>query len=153
MKKQLFLAAGLGLVAGLLLGAMMGAGAAWVLASQHFRTALAEQIPTVAKDEATPVALVAWTSRQPAAPDSVEGQLRAQGKRWTKVNGEITVGAYVQDTYEGRQRQPMGRGAIAKVLAVSTGENGVRAAMIDFGGGNSVGINLSELALVQVLTE
>ena len=43
-----------------------------------------------------------WSSSQAAAADSVEGQLRSQGKHWTKTSGEIKVGAYVQDILEGR---------------------------------------------------
>ncbi len=96
---------------------------------------------------------VPWTSSEVAAADSVEGQLRSQGKRWVKNPGEITVGAYVQDVLEGRMNQPKGRGAIAKVVAISTEENGVRAALVDFGRGVTVGINLSELSLVTVVSE
>jgi hypothetical protein len=94
-----------------------------------------------------------WTSSEVAAADSVEGQLRSQGKRWVPTTGEITVGAYVQDTLEGRLDQPKQRGAIGKVVSVSTGKNDVPGAMVDFGRGYSVGINLSELALVRVVRE
>ncbi len=87
------------------------------------------------------------------SPDSVEGQLRSQGKRWARASGEITVGAYVQDILEGRLDQPEGRGAIGKVVSISTGDNGVAAATVDFGRGYSVGINLSELSLVSVVPE
>ena len=94
-----------------------------------------------------------WTSSEVAAPDSIEGQLRAQGKHWVKITGEITVGAYVQDILEGRLDQPKGRGAIGKVTFISTGNNGVPAAMVDFGRGNSAGINLSQLSLVGIVRE
>ena len=96
---------------------------------------------------------VGWTSSEVAAPDSVEGQLRAQGKHWVKIAGEIAAGAYVQDILEGRQGQPKGRGALGKVVFVNTGDNGVRAAMVDFGRRCSVGINLSELSLVGIVSE
>ena len=94
-----------------------------------------------------------WTSSQVAAADSVEGQLRSQGKHWVKTPGEITVGAYVQDRLEGRLDQPKGRGAIGKVISISTGEDGPKAATVDFGRGYSPGINLSELSLVSVASE
>jgi hypothetical protein len=96
---------------------------------------------------------VPWTSSEAAAPESVEGQLRSQGKRWVRTQGPITVGAYVQDILEGRFGQPKGRGAIGKVTLISRGENGVEAAMVDFGGGNAAGINLSELSRVELVPE
>jgi len=43
-----------------------------------------------------------------AAADSIEGKLRSQGKHWVRTPGEITVGAYVEDIYEGRLNQPQG---------------------------------------------
>ncbi len=92
----------------------------------------------------------AWSSSDPAAPDSVEGQLHAKGKQWVKTSGDITVGSYVQDILEGRMNQPERRGAIGKVTAVSTGDNGIAAATVDFGRGYVTGINLSELSLVTV---
>ena len=91
-----------------------------------------------------------WTSSQAAAADSVEGQLRAHGEHWVKTTGEITTGAYVQDILEGRLNQPEGRGAIGKVVSVSTGDNGQRVAKVDSGRSYSVGISLSELSLVNV---
>ena len=91
-----------------------------------------------------------WTSSQVAAPDSVEGQMRAQGKQWKKVPGGIAVGAYVQDTLEGRLNQPEGRGAIGKVISLSAGAGDASAAVVDFGRNYTVPINLSELSLVNV---
>ncbi len=93
-----------------------------------------------------------WTSSQAAAADSVEGQLRAQGKHWVKTAGEITTGAYVQDILEGRLDQLEGRGAIGKVVSVSTGDNGQKVAKVDFGRGYSVGISLTELSLVKIVS-
>ena len=92
-----------------------------------------------------------WTSSEVAAPDSVEGQLRSQGKHWVKATGEITAGVYVQDILEGRLDQPKGRGAIGKVVSVGAGDNGGQVAVVDFGRGCSVGISLSELSLVNVV--
>jgi len=89
-----------------------------------------------------------WTSSDVASSGSVEGQLRASGQTWAKVSGTPVVGSYVQDILEGRMDQPQGRGAIGKVT--SLGNNGVDYAMVDFGNGYSVGINLSELSLVSV---
>jgi hypothetical protein len=150
MKIQILLASFVGLVVGLVVGLLVGAGAAWMLATHN-----AGKTPT--NGDATAVMhdpnVTPWTSSEVAAPDSVEGQLRSQGKRWVRTTGEITVGAYVQDAYEGRLGQPKGRGAIGKVLLISTGDNGVRAAMVDFGRGNSGGINLSELSLVKIVPE
>jgi hypothetical protein len=83
-----------------------------------------------------------------AAADSVEGQLRAQGKHLARTSGEITVGAYVQDTLVGRANQPAGRGNIGRVVALANGD-----AKVDFGRGHSIGIHLSELALVSVVSE
>jgi hypothetical protein len=89
-----------------------------------------------------------WTSREAAAPGSVEGQLRSRGKHWVLATGEITVGAYVQDILEDRLEQPKGRGAIGKVVSVSTGDNGKPVATVDFGRDYSVGIFFSELSPV-----
>ena len=94
-----------------------------------------------------------WTSSEVAAADSVEGQLRSQGKHWVRTPGEITVGAYVQDILEGRLDQPKGRGAIGRVTSVSTGDHGAPLAIVDFGRGYSPGINLSELSLVNFVAE
>jgi len=91
-----------------------------------------------------------WTSSQAAAADSVEGQLRSEGKTWTKTTGEIKAGAYVQDILEGRLNQPDGRGAIGKVISVSKGDNGQLVAMVDFGRGYRVNVQESELSLVNI---
>ena len=98
-----------------------------------------------------PIAPGMWTSLEPAAPDSVEGQLRAGGKQWEKAPGNIVKGAYVQDIFEGRLHQPKGRGAIGKVVSVETPEDGTPCAVVDFGRGYSVPIKLSELALLRVV--
>lgn len=101
--------------------------------------------------EPTPVnTLQVWTSSEIAAPDSIEGKLRSQGKHWTKITGGITVGAYVQDTLEGRLDQPAGRGAIGRVISVTSDPKVTPAAKVDFGRGYAPGINLSELSLVSV---
>ncbi len=91
-----------------------------------------------------------WTSSQVAAADSVEGQLRAEGKKWTRISGEIKVGAYVQDILEGRLGQSQGRGAIGKVISIITAGNGQPGASVDFGQGHVVDIYLSELSLVNI---
>ncbi len=91
-----------------------------------------------------------WTSSQVAADDSVEGELKAQGKKWTKAEGQITVGSYVQDTLEGRLNQPKGRGAIGRVTALSSGKDGPQEALVDFGRGYRVPMKLSELSLVNI---
>ncbi|MDB5259155.1 MAG: peptidase [Candidatus Taylorbacteria bacterium] len=93
-----------------------------------------------------------WHSTDPAASDSVEGQLRAQGKTWTKSYGTIIAGSYVQDILEGRLDQPRGRGAIGKVTSVSYNANGQLDATVDFGRGYSVGIHASELSLLSVVS-
>jgi hypothetical protein len=86
------------------------------------------------------------------APDSVEGQLRAKGKHWTRSGGELNPGDYVEDILVGRLNQPAGRGDIAKVLSVSRGKGsgGERpAAFVDFGRGHSVGIFTTELSRIR----
>jgi hypothetical protein len=92
-----------------------------------------------------------WTSSEQAAPDSLEAKLKAQGKRWKPVEGDITIGAYVQDILEGRLDQPAGRGAVGKVLALDEGSDSVVAAKVDFGRGYSASIRLSELSLIKVM--
>lgn len=94
-----------------------------------------------------------WTSAEAAAPDSIEGQLRSLGLGWTKVPGEICVGVYVQDILEGRLDQPVGRGAIGRVVSTSTAWNGKPLATVDFGRGFSVPIYFSELCHVAVSSE
>ncbi len=79
---------------------------------------------------------------------SVEEQLIADGKQWTRIGGEITVGSYVEDILENRLNQPEGRGSVGIVISVST--NGQPAAVVDFGRGFSVGIFLTELSLLQI---
>jgi hypothetical protein len=84
------------------------------------------------------------------AADSTEGLLLAQGKSWVSASGEITVGAFVADILDGRRDQPEGRGAIGKIVSISTGDIGQPVAVVDFGRGYSPGIYLSELAPVSV---
>src|SRR5580704_2172822 len=71
-----------------------------------------------------------WTSDQPAAADSLQGQLQAQGKKWVKTSGTIKRGDYVQDILDPRLNQPEGRGAIAKVISVSGGDTGPFTALM-----------------------
>jgi hypothetical protein len=94
-----------------------------------------------------------WSSSEKAAPDSIEGKLRSQGKHWTRVPGTVSVGSYVQDILEGRLDQPIGRGAIGKVLALNESSNSVLAAKVDFGRGYSVPLNVSEISLVKVISD
>jgi DNA-binding transcriptional MerR regulator len=82
---------------------------------------------------------------------SVEDQLRAEGKRWERTQGQIVLGSYVQDMLEGRLNQPAGRGCIGKVMSVVVDANGTPAATVDFGRGFVVGLNLSELSLIRFL--
>jgi hypothetical protein len=118
-----------------------------VLAVLAFLVACKKQnVPTDTTD--TPP----WTSSQAAAADSVEGQLRAQGKRCEKTAGDITAGAYVQDALEGRLNQPVGRGAVGKVVSVSTDANGQKVATVDFGRSYSVPISFPELSLVKIVS-
>ena len=93
---------------------------------------------------------VVWTSGQIAAANSVEGQLRSNGKKWIETTGEIRTGSYVQDLLEGRLNQPEGRGAIGKVISVRNADNGQPVALVDFGRGYQVPIQESELSLVKV---
>ena len=94
-----------------------------------------------------------WTSDQVAAPVSVQGKLQSHGKHWVRTTGKITRGAYVQDILEGRLNQPVGRGAVGKVVSVSAEDDSVPAATVDFGRGYLTGINLSELSLVRIVRE
>jgi hypothetical protein len=153
MKTKIILALFVGLVVGLVMGIVVGGVAAWMLAA-HINGQVTPNQPLSAEaDQVDAAQNTPWTSSEVAAPDSIEGRLRSQGKRWVQTTGEITVGAYVQDTLEGRLDQPKGRGAMGKVVSISTGNNDVPGAVVDFGRGYSVGINLSELALVSVVPE
>ena len=84
---------------------------------------------------------------------SVEEQLRSKGKRWVRVPGKITPGAYVEDILVGRLGQPQGRGDIGKVVAMGSSPGGVPGAIVDFGRGYVVDINLDELSLVNIVAE
>ena len=86
-----------------------------------------------------------------AAADYVEGQLRAEGKRWKRTRGEIGVGSYVEDILQGRLEQPAGRGAVGKVVSIYVDEQGRAVAKVDFGHGWVVGIFPSQLALVCIV--
>ncbi|MGP8201888.1 MAG: hypothetical protein ACLQU4_20550 [Limisphaerales bacterium] len=94
-----------------------------------------------------------WTSSEAAAADSVEGQLKAQGKHWVKTTGEFAVGSYVQDILEGRTNQPRGRGAIGKVLSLGPNDSGDPCAQVDFGRGCVKGIMLRELSLIRFVPD
>ena len=153
MKMKILLSSLVGLAVGLFVGLVVGAVGAWMLAAHFNGKDFTNQPLPPEINLADPALNTPWTSSEVAAVDSVEGQLRSQGKRWVQTTGEITVGAYVQDTLEGRLGQPKGRGAIGKVVSVSTRDNGVQAAVVDFGRGYSPGINLSELSLVSVVAE
>jgi hypothetical protein len=153
MKTKIILAGFVGLVVGLVMGIVVGAGAAWMLAAHINGQVSTDQPLTAEVDQVDMTQNTPWTSSEVAAADSVEGQLRSQGKHWVQTTGEITVGAYVQDILEGRLDQPKGRGAIGKVVSISTGNNDVPGAVVDFGRGYSVGINLSELSLVSVVPD
>jgi hypothetical protein len=95
-----------------------------------------------------------WTPNSIAAADSVEGQLRAQGKHWVQTTGEITVGAYVEDILENRMGQIEGRGRVGKVLVIGPDAGvGPMTAQVDFNRGVVQGIHLSELSLIRFVPE
>jgi len=85
------------------------------------------------------------------AADSVEGKLRAEGKRWERTEGQPAPGGYVQDILPGRANQPNGRGDIGKVLSVSANDSGAPCAVVDFGHGFTTGIMFSELAPLRLV--
>jgi hypothetical protein len=89
----------------------------------------------------------------PAAPGSVEEQLRSEGKRWERAPGQIEVGAYVEDILAGRLNQPQGRGTIGKVVDTSVDEQGNQLAKVDFGRGFVVPVFQRELCPVNVTEE
>jgi hypothetical protein len=92
--------------------------------------------------------------REPAAPDSIEGQLRATGKHWSRTAGELNPGDYAEDILWGRLNQPPGRGDIGRVVSVARGSatNGSKpAATVDFGRGYTAGIFLSELSAIRLV--
>ena len=91
-----------------------------------------------------------WRSCLAAAPDSLQGQLQARGKKWVKTHGEIKAGVYVHDILEGRLDQPDDRGAIGKVLSTTAGNHGELVAVVDFGRGYCTNILESELSVVKV---
>jgi len=85
------------------------------------------------------------------APDSPEGTLRAQGTQWSRAEGTVAAGDWVEDVLVGRHDQPDGRGALGKVVSVSTEDGKPPGAMVDFGRGYTVGLNLSEIAKVNLV--
>jgi RNA polymerase sigma factor (sigma-70 family) len=85
-----------------------------------------------------------------AAPDSIEGLLRAQGQQWAPAPGTINAGDWVEDILDGRHNQPESRGAIGRVIFVSADETNPPAAMVDFGRGYTVGLALTELSRVSL---
>jgi hypothetical protein len=96
-----------------------------------------------------------WMSSSPssqsaAAPDSIEGQIVAQGKRWERTIGNIVPGAYVEDILTGRLGQPEGRGTVGKVVSVDTSDIGHESAQVDFGRGYTTTIYFTELSPVVV---
>jgi hypothetical protein len=101
---------------------------------------------------AMPFPMPVATPVTPAAPDSIEGQLRAEGKHWERTQGQIEPGSYVEDILAGRLNQPEGRGTIGKVVSTSADHQGNGTAQVDFGRGYSVPISKSELSAVS-LTE
>jgi hypothetical protein len=110
MKIKILLASFVGLAVGLFVGLVVGAVGAWMLAA-HFNGNVFANLPLPAEiDQADAALNTPWSSSEVAAADSVEGQLRAQGKRWVQTTGEITERACVQDILEGRLGQPEGRG-------------------------------------------
>lgn len=82
-----------------------------------------------------------------AIPSNENGEehLRRQGKTWLPAQGQIVQGAYVQDILKGRLDQPANRGQIGKIKLI----NG-NAAMVDFGRCYVVGIDLREMAPVDI---
>jgi hypothetical protein len=84
--------------------------------------------------------------REVAAADSIEGQLRADGKRWEMAPGPIVEGVFVQDTLEGRLNQPKGRGCLGKVVSMEPFGDGRLRATVDFGRGFLEAIFTSELS-------
>lgn len=147
------------------LSAAVGAGAVYIIqlrgqlatlpTPQHLRPVV--QFSTTASTSTSSSTCAAssrfapqWYSSQPAAADSVEGKLRAEGKHWVRTDGQIVPGVYVQDIFEGRLNQPTGRGAVGKVLVVGPNDEGAQCATVDFGRGYLAGVKFSELALVSV---
>jgi hypothetical protein len=88
---------------------------------------------------------------KPALPDSTEGLLKAQGKKWVPAPGDVRVGGYVEDTLFGRLDQPEGRGMIAKVISMDE-YIGMEHAWVDFGHGWLSHIRTSELCPIRFVT-
>jgi len=84
-----------------------------------------------------------------AAADSLEGQLKADGKHWEPAPGQIVVGMYVQDTLEGRLNRPKGRGRIGKVVSIEPYAEGRLGATMDFGRGYVTHSFLTELTPIR----
>ena len=109
----------------------------------HIRTSELSRIRFVASEMPPP-------APDMAAPDSVEGQLRAEGKRWERTSDAIQAGAYVQDIKQDRLNQPKGRGTIGKVLSVDE-YLGAPHSWVDFGRGYVLHIRMSELATIRIV--
>ena len=82
----------------------------------------------------------------PPAPDSEEGKLVTEGKRWELAPGQVEVGMYVKDILANRMNQQPGRGTIGKVLSISDG-----VAQVDMGHGIVQGLSLPEICPIRVL--
>ena len=104
--------------------------------------------PGIIRQVINPALLVARVV--PAAPDSVEGQLRAGGQSWERTQDPIQAGMFVQDILQGRLNQPAGRGAIAKVTLTDF-FIGMDHAWVDFGRGCIEHIRCSELRAIRLL--
>jgi beta-lactamase regulating signal transducer with metallopeptidase domain len=89
--------------------------------------------------------------REVAAPDSMEGQLKAQGKKWEKAPGPVQPEMYVQDLNENRLDQPKGRGIIGKVTSLDEFV-GMDHAWVDFGRGCVLHIRVSEICPIRFVT-
>jgi hypothetical protein len=85
-----------------------------------------------------------------AAPDSVEGRLRADGLKWEMAPGQVKAGGYVKDILQGRLDQPEGRGEIGKVTSVDE-FIGLEHAWVDFGRNCVEHIRTSELSPIRMV--
>ena len=133
---------------------LVGCGLAyWSLHQQlaEIQSEIRSESRATTRSGPVPMRPLVATPVTPAASDSVEGQLRAEGKRWERSQGAIEVGGYVEDILAGRFNQPQGRGTIGKVVSVD--EQGDGTATVDFGRGFVVPISKGELRPVIVTEE
>ncbi|MGA3181001.1 MAG: hypothetical protein ABSF38_11705 [Verrucomicrobiota bacterium] len=126
----------------------VGCGLGYLSLHRQLAEIQSELRPQPRRMGAMPFRVDVATPISPAAADSLEGQLRSQGKRWERTQGQIEEGAYVEDILKNRMNQPQGRGWLGKVVSVSDD-----AATVDFGRGYVVGILKSELCPVNVTDE